>query len=829
MTSTPGAYNSILIQNAATPSLINYMPSSHCGSTHDASEIILEPTLDSDTTTEEEDTTVPYYDEHGEQRCEELWRAYRDAAGLWISFRFNIEEWKSKGDQCDHTLFDDYDEIGGTEMENTVSLTKKIIASGLSRIASCPEFYHYAYTKCVLQKKKISDIEAIRSYRYLQYLDVSGNQLTTLKPLENLPFLKYLDASRNLLSTVLDFKAPFFLTVANLSRNKFEFIPDLADFWSITDLNLSHNRIEVIDGLTELKYLSTLNLSNNRITHLHNLDNLRIQFLYLHYNNLRFKVSDSDKCIRTLTFLRSINVSHNKIESTKVFERLENLECLEATYNEINQLLDVYYLRNLRFLFKLNLTGNPVTEKRKYTEICLTHLRKLSHLDGQKINTDFWNEKFSNKLSDVYQKASYTRLKLLILEQMNKPRIWDWLQPYDCRPLDVIVLVGVEGSKRAALARQFQKKYPQVAIGIPYTTREKHENEIEGEHYYYIDDKTFSTMLKEGQFLLFEQVYGASYGFTHSEFQKAKYDIIIFYTNLVMGLALRNTFLNTRLVLTIPSTPRALLEGLKTLYAIKAEDATTLKLIPSPIVAEECRKQFAAERSVFIRKEVESILDVIVDHVCTQGAEDDEYDMMRTSLGTQFTTFTEDTGSFIEDLVVDPEEKSVSSSQPSKNISCMGPQISAIKRTKPMWDTRSAVTTEFYLEHQTYMDCMTNDETIRKIYQVVLKEREELLDMHWSMPGLFRDLCFSDYEEESLEKLEILLHDSHKYNAHKPLFNFEKDPCVQAIIDAKIHNCFNSLKREINISAKQAKEFEFKNEKHICDDGICRNPGCPAF
>ncbi|KAF7263787.1 hypothetical protein GWI33_001136, partial [Rhynchophorus ferrugineus] len=50
-------------------------------------------------------------------------------------------------------------------------------------------------------------------------------------------------------------------------------------------------------------------------------------------------------------------------------------------------------------------------------ELCVTYIEKLLQLDGEKINTEFWNEKLSNMLSDVYRKASYKRLKLLILEQ----------------------------------------------------------------------------------------------------------------------------------------------------------------------------------------------------------------------------------------------------------------------------------------------------------------------------------------------------------------------------------------------------------------------------
>lgn len=224
-------------------------------------------------------------------------------------------------------------------------LTKSLVAPNLSRLERSPEFHHYAYTKCVLVNKvshqyfsanylpeffqKLTNIDVLQAYSYLQYLDVSSNKLTSLKPLKALPFLKILDASYNLLTMILDFEAPFFLTVVNLSHNNIKQMRDLSAFWSVTDLDLSHNLIQTIDGINSLKhvlkgretflllwgfrYLSSLNLSFNRIHTLENLAALRINYLYLQNNMIKVHECSESANLHTLKNLRIINLSYNQV------------------------------------------------------------------------------------------------------------------------------------------------------------------------------------------------------------------------------------------------------------------------------------------------------------------------------------------------------------------------------------------------------------------------------------------------------------------------------------------------------------------------------------
>ncbi|CAG9773787.1 unnamed protein product [Ceutorhynchus assimilis] len=590
----PASASNFVSNMPSSPSMMNYMPTSIGGSFTDLKQQDSNPSA-----TNLEKKEFPYPNKSNDSLVDSL----KEEEGPWVTYRFQLSKWDSKleNDQPKETLVDGFDGV----------LTKQIVARTLSRIKKIPEFVDdYAYTKCVLTKKKLTNIDCLNSYQYLQYLDVSSNKLTTLKPLENLCFLKILDASHNSLTSVLDFKAPFFLTTVNLSYNRFKHIRDLSQFWSLTDLNLSHNFIKAIDGLENLRYLMTLKLNSNRIEILENLDDLRLQFLFLQDNVIKLDEADETANIDSMKMLRTINLSYNQITSLRAFENVLNLESLEIVNNNISKLVDIYYLRHLKFLNKLNLTGNPVTNVRRYIEVCLLNIKNLVLLNGEHVNSDFWLEKLSSIMgTNQSQAEANERLRLLMLEELNPPQIWSWLVPFDRPPLAVIVLVGLQASRRAYTARKFCSNHKNVVVGIPHTTKPKHPNEVDGDYFSFIEKDKFLEMLKKGEFLTYQENVGNYYGIAHSEFKKAEKAIIMFYTDLTMALAIKRKFLNTVLVLAIPSTRKAHLDRLSNLFAIHLIDKNTFKIQIAPVVATACQRTFEIEKQRVLNKSENDSLD----------------------------------------------------------------------------------------------------------------------------------------------------------------------------------------------------------------------------
>lgn len=212
----------------------------------------------------------------------------------------------------------------------------------------------------------MKNIDILNYHHYLQYLDLSNNHLTSLKPLGQLPFLIYLDASNNSLTKILDFKAPFYLTYVNYAYNNLTNLRDLSDFWSLVFMDLAHNSIKKISGLQRLKYLRNLNLAYNEIECIENLNNLNLQILHLKNNQI-------NRCetgvFQSMNRLVKLDVSYNQLSSLKFLHRVNNLQEVNMAENKLDCLMQLNHLRTLGKLIKLDLRGNPVCNKSDYYRV----------------------------------------------------------------------------------------------------------------------------------------------------------------------------------------------------------------------------------------------------------------------------------------------------------------------------------------------------------------------------------------------------------------------------------------------------------------------------
>ena len=126
--------------------------------------------------------------------------------------------------------------------------------------------------------------QGIGRYKYLQYIDVSGNSLTTLQQLTDVKHLIKLNASNNRIKKMLDFAPPANLEVIDYSHNEIEQIENVMFNPYVKHLCLDDNRISKIEGITGNKSLRSLSLRQNNITKIENLDNLNLEELYLSHN-----------------------------------------------------------------------------------------------------------------------------------------------------------------------------------------------------------------------------------------------------------------------------------------------------------------------------------------------------------------------------------------------------------------------------------------------------------------------------------------------------------------------------------------------------------------
>lgn len=70
------------------------------------------------------------------------------------------------------------------------------------------------------------------------------------------------------------------------------------------------------------------------------------------------------------------------------------------------------------------------------------------------------------------------------------------------------VVVGPSGVGKGTLVRELLRRYPQVVLSVSSTTRSPRPGEVDGVHYHFVDDDTFSEAVAAGDFLEWAVVHG---------------------------------------------------------------------------------------------------------------------------------------------------------------------------------------------------------------------------------------------------------------------------------------------------------------------------------
>ncbi|KFW05121.1 Toll-like receptor 2 type-1 [Eurypyga helias] len=115
-----------------------------------------------------------------------------------------------------------------------------------------PEYLPLTLTKCDISKNRLKALPLTGAPEKLEYLNVSGNLITSLEPASHLPALANLDGSHNLILPMLKY--------FNLSGNKISFLQRGSLPASLIELDISDNAITTIveDTFSPLTSLSVL-------------------------------------------------------------------------------------------------------------------------------------------------------------------------------------------------------------------------------------------------------------------------------------------------------------------------------------------------------------------------------------------------------------------------------------------------------------------------------------------------------------------------------------------------------------------------------------------
>jgi len=85
----------------------------------------------------------------------------------------------------------------------------------------------------------------------------------------------------------------------------------------------------------------------------------------------------------------------------------------------------------------------------------------------------------------------------------------------------LIILSSPSGAGKSTLARRLMAWDPTIRFSVSATTRAPRPGEVDGEHYHFLDEARFKTLVKEGGMLEHAHVFGNFYGSPKSAVQEA--------------------------------------------------------------------------------------------------------------------------------------------------------------------------------------------------------------------------------------------------------------------------------------------------------------------
>lgn len=147
------------------------------------------------------------------------------------------------------------------------------------------------------------------------------------------------------------------------------------------------------------------------------------------------------------------------------------------------------------------------------------------------------------------------------LRAMRRPRLF--------------IISGPSGVGKDTVIELLREKFPEAYFAVTVTTRARRPGEIEGVHYYFMDEETFSTRLQDGEFLESANVYGYHYAVPRGPIRAAlgRGQDVIVKVDVQGAATIRSLVENTVSIFLAPESMAALLQRLR---ARKTDDPDVL-------------------------------------------------------------------------------------------------------------------------------------------------------------------------------------------------------------------------------------------------------------
>ncbi|NXQ20281.1 DRC3 protein, partial [Peucedramus taeniatus] len=224
----------------------------------------------------------------------------------------------------------------------------------------------------------------------------------------------------------------------------------------VTELQFSFKKILQIDNLWPVENLTKLQLDNNFIEKIEGLESLvHLVWLDLSFNNI-----EVIEGLDTLVKLQDLSLYNNRISKIEHMDTLQELQIFSIGRNNLTILEDVVYLRRLKSLRTLNLSGNPFCSKEHYRLFVVAHLPSLVYLDFKLVRNSmvrFLHSLIGKSGSSILQSLGFVALgagslqksgsqkhTTAFVEYLNGSFLFDSLHEEDGEAAKLASLPGVE-------------------------------------------------------------------------------------------------------------------------------------------------------------------------------------------------------------------------------------------------------------------------------------------------------------------------------------------------------------------------------------------------
>ncbi|KAJ3038829.1 hypothetical protein HK097_003029, partial [Rhizophlyctis rosea] len=412
----------------------------------------------------------------------------------------------------------------------------ELLKRGLSQLGRSPDGLKMVYLRLALPNAGITNIKSLENYKYIQTLDLSGNNLTDSisTPLSHLRHLVHLDLSNNKLTTAPTFNpAPYNLHEMDLSRNQISQIGDLRDLRFLRKCCFDRNLIRKITGLARCNCLTYLSMVNNSIMQIEGLDGLPIKVLDLRYNHIHSLTG-----LQNLIELTDLLLSHNAITTLTPIQKQNhaNLHTFDLAHNSLSNSEGIETLTSLPSLRNLRLSGNPFCETNPTTSndstIATSYNYRLStiftlpHLmifDCVPVTPEEKTAALNTFAPPANVVASVQHAAMVRRGVRRWAGIKVRVGEEDGEKFRPVVLCGSSGTGKSTLSKLLTQTHPDLfALAVSHTTRQPRGAERNGVDYHFVTREEFTKMVEDGEFVEVVSIFGEFYGVSFEELERCE-------------------------------------------------------------------------------------------------------------------------------------------------------------------------------------------------------------------------------------------------------------------------------------------------------------------